>query len=118
MKKFENSGKYKHFKGGDYILVCSALCEGAEVILYQSLKSNSYWMRTPDDFFAVLKKDEEEYYRFKLIEKFAIKEAEEVFETFISRMKNGETITFENDLKQFAIDFSSPTSQPRVLEVK
>lgn len=104
MNIFKHSGKYKHFKGGQYKLICNVDLGGEEMVLYLSEKSDSYWLRTPEVFFEICQKNGETYPRFEKTEKFNISQATKEYNAFITRAKNGEGIIFEATLEKYSLE--------------
>ncbi len=64
-------GKYKHFKGNEYLVygTCIVESEGIEYILYERLVNNSFWIRPYDMFFETVERDGKSFKRFEFVEK-------------------------------------------------
>ncbi len=63
-------GKYKHFKGNEYLVygTCFVESEGVEYILYERLVNNSFWIRAYDMFFESVEREGECFKRFEFVE--------------------------------------------------
>ncbi len=117
MNVFENAGNYIHFKGGKYKLICHVNSEMGELVLYKSEKSDSYWLRIPENFFESVSRDGETFKRFKKTSDFDEAKATLAFIEFLNRSKTGEQITFEDDLSQFKLSQNSEMENPTVERV-
>ncbi len=107
---FKNTGIYKHFKGGEYQLVCEVKDEaGEDLVLYKSVKSNSYWLRKTAVFFENTLLDGKDVPRFAKVSGLYGEKARDVFSEFLSRMASGEEIIFEADLSKYKLSNESTT---------
>ncbi len=68
-------GKYKHFKGNEYLVygTCIVESEGIEYILYERLVNNSFWIRPYDMFFETIERDGKSLKRFEFVENLDLK---------------------------------------------
>lgn len=114
MEIFENAGEYRHFKGGEYKVVCNVLSPLGELVLYKSVKSDSYWLRNADVFFQTIEGSDGSYARFKKVADFDDVLASLEYQEFLCRMKNGESITFEADMSQYKLSANSTLETPAV----
>ncbi len=66
-------GIWEHYKGGRYEVVINALLENSEepAVVYRALYENNkseYWIRTEQDFLAMVEVAGQQVPRFKLVE--------------------------------------------------
>ncbi len=68
-------GKYKHFKGNEYLVygTCEVESEGVEYILYERLVNNSFWIRPFDMFFETVEREGKVFQRFEFVETLDLK---------------------------------------------
>lgn len=75
MRKAKINKKYRHFKGGEYVVLNIALdCDTLEeYVVYQSLQNKKAWVRKHCDFVSLVDKEkypeEKNKYRFTEIKK-------------------------------------------------
>jgi hypothetical protein len=65
----KDGDQYRHYKGGLYEIVATGFLEATEqpCVIYRSLKNNSIWVRTVENFFELIDRDAQPVPRFKLI---------------------------------------------------
>ncbi len=63
-------GKYRHFKGNEYLVYGTCLVEsdGINYILYERLVNNSFWIRPFDMFFETVEREGNVFQRFEFVE--------------------------------------------------
>lgn len=95
--KIDISGKYKHFKGGNYTVFCIANdTNGTEYVLYrQNYGDHSFWIRPSNMFFGeTIAPDKDgntqKVPRFKLTGK--AKSSDEFIDQLINLIRNGELL--------------------------
>ncbi len=72
-------GKYRHFKGNEYLVYGSCLVGSNEekYILYERLVNNSFWIRPYDMYFETVEREGKTFKRFELVENLELKVNEE-----------------------------------------
>lgn len=117
MDIFKNSGEYKHFKGGEYKVVCNVFMDDVEMVLYKSVKSDSYWLRKVDVFFETLagENGEKPYPRFAMTNEFDDVFCGLLYMEFNRRIKGGEKIIFEEDMSLCVLTEDSTLENPKVV---
>ncbi len=62
-------GKYRHFKGNEYLVYGSCLVgdNNEKYILYERLVNNSFWIRPYDMYFETVERDGKTFKRFELV---------------------------------------------------
>ncbi len=73
-------GKYKHFKGNEYLVygTCFVESENLTYILYERLVNNSFWIRPYDMFFETVEREGKTFKRFELEENLELEVEHEV----------------------------------------
>lgn len=106
--QFKNAGEYKHFKGGEYKFICTVKNEmNEDLVLYKSMKSNSYWLRAEEVFFETVEIDGKTIPRFAKVCGHYGEQAKSHYTEFLTRMQRGEFITFEADMSQYKLSQES-----------
>ncbi len=89
------NGKYKHFKGNEYLVygTCFVESEGIEYILYERLVNNSFWIRAFDMFFETVEREGKTFKRFEFVERLDL----ELSQDFV-------VATHSESLEEYRID--------------
>lgn len=107
-EEFKNAGEYKHFKGGGYKFICTVKnMSGENLVLYKSMKSNSYWLRAEEVFFETMNVDGKTFPRFEKVCGHYGEQARRHYTEFLTRMQRGELITFEADMSEYKLSEES-----------
>ena len=61
--------RYRHYKGGEYEIVTTGFLEKEEVpaVVYRSLEKDIVWVRSAEDFFAIVQNGYHQQPRFESI---------------------------------------------------
>ncbi len=91
-------GKYKHFKGNEYLVYGACLVgnNNEKYVLYERLVNNSFWIRPYDMYFETVEREGKTFKRFELVElldlnideKFVIAQHSESLEEYKININN------------------------------